>query len=96
MNEYATEGFGFKVLLSGAATGTTGWLASFDVVTVVGVVAVLGGFVLQFMGFLRKRRESRAAILATEVRQKQDLERHEMQMTILRQQLAELTSEVPK
>lgn len=86
ISEYATEGFGWKVLLSGFFTGTTGWIVEIDWVAVIGVVVLVGGFVLQLLGYLRKRDEYRTN------RQLQ-VEKHEIEMAILRERLADLRTD---
>lgn len=99
-SEYATESFGWKVFLSGLGTGATGWIVELDWVTIIGVTVVMGGFVLQLLEHLRKRSESRALklIQQSEQEQRQETqlqrqERHELEMAILRERLAELRTD---
>jgi hypothetical protein len=81
-----TEGIGWKVLLSGAFTGTTGWIVSLDWMTVIGVAVVIGGFILQLLARLETRR---ATLLQIEF----DREKHKLEMAILRERLIELRTE---
>lgn len=89
MNEYATESFGWKVFLSGIGTGATGWLVEIDWVTIIGVTVVVGGFILQLLGYLREQSETRARKHLTQ-------EKHELEMAILRERLAELRTDTAK
>jgi hypothetical protein len=96
MTEYATEGFGWKVFLSGIGTGATGWLVELDWVTIIGITVVAGGFVLQLLEHLRKRAESRALKLLQEEEQLQRSQRHALEMAILRERLTDLQTDTAK
>lgn len=80
MSEYATEGFGWKVLLSGFFTGTTGWIAEIDWVAIIGVAVLVGGFVLQLWGRLETRKTTRT-------NDRLSKEKHDLEMALLRKQL---------
>jgi hypothetical protein len=78
-DEYATEAFGFKVLLGGGAMTTfSSWLSSLDWTTVIGVTVMICGAILQIIGSLR-------AIKAD----KREQEKHAIEMAVLRKKLEE-------
>jgi len=78
-DEYATEAFGFKVLVSGGAMTTfSSWLSSLDWTTIIGVTVMICGAILQIIGSLRARKAD-----------KREQEKHAIEMAILRKKLEE-------
>ena len=78
-DEYATEAFGFKVLLGGGAMTTfSSWLSSLDWTTIIGVTVMICGAILQIIGSLRARKDDQ---------RKQ--EKHAIEMAVLRKKLEE-------
>jgi hypothetical protein len=82
-DEYATEAFGFKVLVSGGAMTTfSSWLSSLDWTTIIGVTVMICGAILQIIGSLRARK-------ADQKDDKRKQEKHAIEMAILRKKLEE-------
>jgi hypothetical protein len=78
-DEYATEAFGFKVLLGGGAMTTfSSWLSSLDWTTIIGVTVMICGAILQIIGSLRARKADQ-----------REQEKHAIEMAILRKKLEE-------
>lgn len=78
-DEYATEAFGFKVLLGGGAMTTfSSWLSSLDWTTVIGVTVMICGAILQIIGSFRAKKADQ-----------REQEKHAIEMAILRKKLEE-------
>jgi len=78
-DEYATEAFGFKVLLSGGAMTTfSSWLSALDWTTIIGVTVMICGAILQIIGSLRAKKADQ-----------REQEKHAIEMAILRKKLGE-------
>lgn len=81
-SEYVTEPIGFKVILGGSFASLSGWLASVDWATVIGVTIMCAGFAIQVAGWMRSNSAD-----------KRDKEKHAIEMEILRQRLEDLRVE---
>jgi hypothetical protein len=78
-DEYASEAFGFKVLLGGGAMTTfSSWLSSLDWTTIIGVTVMICGAILQIIGSLRARKADQ-----------REQEKHAIEMAVLRKKLEE-------
>ncbi len=78
-DEYATEAFGFKVLLSGGAMTTfSSWLSALDWTTIIGVTVMICGAILQIIGSLRAKKADQ-----------REQEKHAIEMAVLRKKLEE-------
>jgi hypothetical protein len=92
--EHAAEAWGFKILGGGSAAGAAGIYATLDVVTVVGVAVAVCGLLLQVMESYSRRKaakeEKRLSDEQRETDERRGLERHALEMQILRERLADL------
>lgn len=76
-NEFITESIGFKILIGGGVCSTIGaWIESINWASVAGAVVMAIGFTIQVLAYFRAARA-----------EKRDIEKHRIEMAILKHQL---------
>ena len=82
-SEYVTESFGLKTIILGFGGNIVATLAEINWMTILTVLLMIGGAVIQVLAYFRGRR--------TELREKEaehrDKEKHDLEMALLKKQL---------
>ena len=84
-SDYVTESIGFKTILTGFGGNIVATLVEINWMTILTILLMIGGAVIQVLAYFRGRR--------TELREKEaarrDKEKHDLEMALLRKQLEE-------
>jgi hypothetical protein len=75
-SNYVTEPLGFKTILLGFGGNIVATLAEIDWMTILTVMLMVGGAIVQFLAYLRGRRAER-----------RDKEKHALEIELLKKQL---------
>jgi hypothetical protein len=77
-SDYVTEPLGFKTILLGFGGNIVATLAEINWMTILTVLLMIGGAVIQVLAYMRGRREERRS-----------KEKHNLEMALLKQKLEE-------
>lgn len=84
-SEYVTESFGLKTIVLGFGGNIVATLAEINWMTILTILLMIGGAVIQVLAYFRGRR--------TELREKEaerrEKEKHDLEVALLRKQLEE-------